>query len=138
MKTITLCCVLLMGLLIFQSCSSDDELEAGSDIIIGKWRAIERYESNVPVTLPVCLPYLYTEYKANRSINGDKIMTPDFPEECGIITFDLGWNWKNLGNNQYRIRYLEEQGQVFTCYKEGDNLVEENPDGITKTIYEPY
>ena len=136
MKKIKLLSGVLIGLLIFTNCSSDDN--SNTDIIIGKWRAIEKYESNSLVDLPICLPHLYTEYKADKSINGDKIITNDFPEECGIIAFELGWNWINLGNTQYRIRYLEEQGQVFSFYKDEVNLVQEYPDGITKIIYEPY
>ena len=138
MKRVKLFCRILIGLLILQSCSNDDNSESNNDEIIGKWRAIEKYESNVQVELSVCLPHLYTEYKADKSIRGGKIITNDFPEECGIIDFELGWNWSKLGNNQYRIRYQEEQGQVFTFYKNGMNLIKENPDGITKIIYEPY
>ncbi|MFB9053924.1 hypothetical protein ACFFVB_12630 [Formosa undariae] len=129
---------IVMALLMLSSCSGNDNSEAQTDIIIGKWRAIEKYESNIQVDLPICLPHLYTEYTADKSIQGDKIITADFPEECGIILFELGWHWSNLGNNQYRIRYLEEHGQIFTFYKDGENLVEENSDGITKTIFEPY
>ncbi|MDC3132632.1 hypothetical protein OA501_00255 [Flavobacteriaceae bacterium] len=138
MKKMKLLSGILIGLIILSSCSNDDDSASTNDIIIGKWRAIERFESNVQVDLPVCLPHLCTEYNADKSIRGDKIITNDFPQECGTIDFELGWNWNNLGNNQYKIRYLEEQGQIFTFYKEGQNLVEENPDGITKTIYETY
>ncbi|EAZ94815.1 hypothetical protein FBBAL38_10262 [Flavobacteria bacterium BAL38] len=54
------------------------------------------------------------------------------------MSTELGWNWTNLGNNQYRIRYMEEQGTIITVYKEGENLVIESADGITKTIREPF
>ena len=137
MKNIYLFSILIFSILIISSCSNDDD-NSTPDIIIGKWRAIEKYESNVQVDLPTCLPHLYTEYKTDKSIIGDKIITDDFPEECGIIAFELGWKWDNLGNNQYRIKYLEEQGQVVTFYKEDENLVEESPDGITKFVYEAY
>ena len=117
MKIKKLLCGILIGLLILSSCSSDDDSDSNTDIVIGKWRAIEKYESGMQVELSVCLPHLYTEFRSDKSINGGKIITDDFPEECGIIDFELGWNWNNLGNNQYRIRYFEEQGQVFTFYK---------------------
>ncbi len=138
MKKMKLLNSILIGLIILSSCSNDDDSNSSNDIIIGKWRAIERFESNVQVDLPVCLPHLYTEYKADKSIRGDKIITNDFPQECGTLDFELGWNWSKVSNNQYRIRYLDEQGQIFTFYKEGQNLIKENPDGITKTIYEPF
>ncbi|MBQ0768730.1 MAG: hypothetical protein KBT58_05525 [Bizionia sp.] len=138
MKGIKLMLGVLIGLTIFLSCSSDDDSESNHDIIIGKWKAIQRFESNVEVDVPVCLAHLYSEYNEDKSIGGGVILATDLPEECGTIDFELGWNWNNLGNNQYRIRYLEEQGQLFVFYKDGDNLVEENPDGITKTIYQPY
>jgi len=137
MKTLHFLSLILTALLILFSCSNDDS-ESTPDIIIGKWRAIEKYESNVQVDLPTCLPHIYTEYKADKSIIGDRIVTDAFPEDCSLIEFELGWNWDNLGDNQYRIRFLEEQGQVVTFYKEGDNLVEESPDGITKLVYETY
>ena len=138
MKKVNLFCGILFSLLILSSCSNDDESDNSNDIIIGKWRAIEKYESNVQVEIPVCLPYLYNEYKADKSIDGGKVITDDTPEECGQVFTEFGWNWSNLGNNQYRIRHLEEQGQVFTFYKDGVNLIKEYPDGITKIILESY
>ncbi|WP_445454772.1 hypothetical protein [Flavobacterium sp. 25HG05S-40] len=136
MKKLNLLFAILIGFLLF-SCSSKDDSEFNSDIIIGKWRTIAKYESNIQVELETCEPHFYTEYKSDKSIISDRILSNEFPEECGIVTSELGWNWKNLGNNQYRIRYLEEQGTIITLYKEGENLVIESPDGI-KTIREPF
>lgn len=127
---------LLIGLLIFSSCSNDDS--QSNDIIIGKWRTIEKYESNVQIELEICEPHFYTEYKSDKSIISDRILSGEFPEECGIVLTELGWNWENLGNNQYRIRYLEEQGTIFNIYKEGKNLVIENANEITKIVREPF
>lgn len=139
MKKMKLFCGILIGLLIFSSCSSDDDnSNESNDIIIGKWRAIEKYESNQLVDLPVCLPHIYTEYKIDNSVSGDKIISDNFPEECNLILFDLGVVWENLGNNNYRIGHINEQGSIYNIYKDGVNLVEENSDGITKTVYEPY
>ena len=126
----------IIGLLVFSSCSYDD-LDT-DDIIIGKWRVIERFESDLPVVISVCQLNTYVEYKIDKAISGNRIESGNFPEECNNFDFELGWNWKNLGNNQYEIRYLEEQGQIYTMYKEGDNLVQELPDGITKNILERY
>ena len=126
-----------MMLLIFFSCSGDGG-NASNDIIVGKWRAIEKYESNQIVALPTCLPHIYTEFKADNSVTGDKIISNDFPDECNLLQFDLGVVWKNLGNSIYRIGYINEQGNLTKIYKDGLNLVMEDPDGTTKLIYEPY
>lgn len=126
-----------MMLLILFSCSGDGG-NASNDIIVGKWRAIEKYESNQIVALPTCLPHIYTEFKADNSVTGDKIISNDFPDECNLLQFDLGVVWENLGNSIYRIGYINEQGNLTKIYKEGLNLVMEDPDGITKLIYEPY
>jgi hypothetical protein len=137
MKKLNLLFSILIGVLMF-SCSSNDDSESNSDIIIGKWRTIERYESNIQVELETCAPHFYVEYKSDKYIISDRILSDEFPEECGMVSTELGWNWKNLGNNQYRIRYLEEQGTIITIYKEGENLVFESADGISKTIAEPF
>jgi len=126
-----------MMLLIFFSCSGDGG-NASNDIIVGKWRAIEKYESNQIVALPTCLPHIYTEFKADNSVTGDKIISNDFPDECNLVQFDLGVVWENLGNSIYRIGYINEQGNLTKIYKDGLNLVMEDPDGTTKLIYEPY
>jgi hypothetical protein len=137
MKKLNLLFAILIGFLLV-SCSSNDDSESNSDIIIGKWRTIEKYESNVQVELETCEPHFYTEYKSDKSITADRILSNEFPEECGFVSTEFGWNWTNLGNNQYRIRYMEEQGTIITVYKEGENLVIESADGITKTIREPF
>jgi len=137
MNKLKLYCGFLMMLLIFFSCSSDGG-NASNDIIVGKWRAIEKYESNQIVALPTCLPHIYTEFKADNSVTGDKIISNDFPDECNLLQFDLGVVWKNLGNSIYRIGYINEQGNLTKIYKDGLNLVMEDPDGTTKLIYEPY
>lgn len=74
------------------SCSSNDDSDSNNDIIIGKWRTIEKYESNVQVELETCEPHFYTEYKSDKSIIGDRILSDEFPEECGIVISELGWN----------------------------------------------
>ncbi|WP_290859668.1 hypothetical protein [Flavobacterium sp.] len=127
--------VFLIGILILSSCSSSDD---SADIIIGKWRAIEQYESNQLVDMPTCLPHIYTEYKADNSVSGGKIFSNDFPEECNLLMFDLGVVWENLGNGNYRFGYSNEQGNIQKVYKDGLNLVFESPNGVTKVICEPY
>ncbi|MCF7569693.1 hypothetical protein L3X37_15205 [Sabulilitoribacter arenilitoris] len=133
MKKIKLFCGILLGLVFLSSCSSSDD----SDIIIGKWRAIEKYESNQQIDLPTCLPHIYTEYKADNTVSGGKIISDNFPEECNLLDFDGSVVWKNLGNSMYRIGHINDQGTTYKIYKEGVNLVEESSNGITKIVYEP-
>ncbi len=136
MKKLKLFYGILIGILILSSCSSNDNFN--SDIIIGKWRAIEKYETDQLVDLPTCLPHLYVEYKADNTVSGGKIISDNFPDECNSIISDLGVVWENLGNNTYRIGHFNEQGTVSTIYRDGENLVIESINGITKIKYEPF
>jgi hypothetical protein len=77
MKKLKLLFAILIGFLIF-SCSSNDDSESNSDIIIGKWRMIEKYESNIQVELETCEPHFYTEYKSDKSIIGDRFYLMNF------------------------------------------------------------
>ena len=124
--------------IMFLSCSSDEGTDSSSDVIVGKWYAIEQYESNTQVEITNCNQYLYVEYKANNFINGGKVISGNLPIECGVIDFELDWEWENLNDNHYRIGRSGEQGSIFTIYKDGVNLVEINPNGTTKIIYEPF
>lgn len=126
----------ILGSILLTSCSSDDN--NSSDIIIGKWVPIEKYESDVQVSLSTCEPYIYLEYRSDKSILSDRVITSQLPQECELLMFIIGRNWSNLGNNQYRIRFLDDPGEIRIYYKDGENLVEELPDGITKYVYEPY
>lgn len=134
MKKMKLYFGFLIGVLILSSCSSSD---AAADIVIGKWRAIEQYESNQLVEMPTCLPYIYSEFKADNTVSGGRIISNDIPEECSLLMFDFGL-WENLGNGNYRIHFGNEQGIVQKMYKDGINLVTESSNGVTKVIYEPY
>lgn len=137
MKKLYLFLSIFIGLSIL-SCSSDDNSDYNNDdTIIGKWRAIEKYESNISVELSTCEPHIYTEYKIDNTVTGDKIISQDFPSECNSIIFDIQL-WENLGNNNYRIYQPNEQDNIYKLYINGTNLVEEHPNGITKTVYEPH
>jgi len=142
MRKLKLFYVLITGLTILSSCSNSDEsnndLNSSNDIIIGKWRAIEKYESNQIVELPICLPHIYTEYNTDKSVSGDRIISDSYPDECNLLEFNLGIVWNNLGNNYYQIGAINEQGTTYKLYKDGINLVEENSNGTIKIIYEPY
>lgn len=130
--------ICLLFIVLILSCSSNDDSNNTNDIIIGKWRPIEQYESNVQVDLETCQPYVYYEYGADNSVGGGFIVEDNMPDECGPPEFENGWKWQNQGNNQYRIYRNDDEGRIFTFYKEQENLVEEHPNGTTIIIYAPY
>ncbi|MFD2551828.1 hypothetical protein ACFSQP_08370 [Bizionia sediminis] len=130
--------VVSLATLLLVACSSSDDAGTSEDIIIGKWRAIEKYESNQAVDLPLCLPHIFVDYKPDNTVDGGKILSDSFPESCNQTLFDSGIIWENLGNGNYHIGTVNETGRIYNIFKEGVNLVEINPDGITKIIYEPY
>ena len=134
--------VVLVGIVLI-SCTKKDTAESNSlaiseDIIIGQWRPIEKYESNQKIELPTCRSYSYLEFLPNNTFFGNTIYSSDYPEECGISFSEYGLTWLNLGNNKYLQQHNLKDGKIYTYYKDGVNLVEELPDGITKIIYEPY
>ncbi|MFD0962816.1 hypothetical protein [Pseudofulvibacter geojedonensis] len=136
MKKLNLLLTFFIGLLLFLSCSSDND--NSNDIIIGKWKLIEKYESDIQVSPDECLLFWYDEYKADKSILSNYIDSVDYPDDC-FIEAELGWTWKNIGNNKYLIKHVNNNyGVEYIIYKEGANLVMEHPDDITKTVYEPY
>ncbi|TYA58920.1 hypothetical protein [Formosa maritima] len=137
MKDLKIVIIILFGFAILLSCSNDDE-NSENDIIIGKWVPIARYESNQQIELSLCDPFFYTEYYKDHTVISNRIETTQFPDECGMTISELGIVWENLGNRKYKIRHIDEQGTVFTIYKEASNLVIESPDNITKTVLEPY
>jgi hypothetical protein len=137
MKFLKLVKVFLLGFTVLLSCSNDDD-NAGKDIIIGKWVSFEKFESNQQVELAFCEPFFYTEYYENHNVISSRIETSQFPEACEMTISELGNLWENLGNSKYRIGHVDEQGNVFTIYNEGSNLVIKSPDNITKTVLKPY
>jgi hypothetical protein len=129
----------LLAFFFLVSCSKDDANSIeDKDIIIGKWKVVEKYEFNELVDLPICLPHIFTEYKLDHTVSGGKIISNNFPAECNMILFDSGVVWDNLGHNNYRIGNINDHGNIYVIYKDGMNLVEEHPDGVTKLIYTPY
>jgi len=125
---------ILICLLIFVSCSNDDD---EPDIIIGQWKIIEHYELDIPVEVTVCDANWILEFSSRGTTHG-------FPDDldieanlCPLRISDL-LNWINRGNNQYEIKMDQEEGQIYIFYKEGVNLVKEFPNGTTKIVYKPY
>jgi len=115
-----------------------EEVEIVVDLIVGKWHLIETYvtEDLIPSG---CERFSWEEFMEDNSLKStiigasssvDPIYCPLYPED--------GWTWESLGDELYKIKFLDEPGQIFTIYIEGDNLVFEHPDGVTKTIYEPW
>jgi len=138
MRTLIIYLIILITGVNLLSCSSDDGSDNSNDIIIGKWRAIEQYESGQQVEITNCLSYLYIQYAADGSVYSGVANPDELPTTCGIIDSELDWKWENLGNRKYKIGKINEQGQLFTIYKEGEMLVEEHQNGTTTLKYEPY
>jgi hypothetical protein len=125
---------ILVLIIALSSCSSDDD---SFNFVIGDWRAIDMFENNESVELPVCLPHQYISFKSNTEFSGGRIESANYPDECYTISFGLT-NWEFLGNSNYKIGDRNEQGKIYTIIKEGNNISILNPNGITKTIYEPF
>ena len=138
MKKMKLFCGILIGFMIFSSCSNDDDSNDNSNIIIGEWQAIQQFESDLSVDLSPNLECIYSTFTADNRVFSNLIDSNNLPDACNFIGFELGLTWTNIGNSQYRIGFAGEQGQVHIFYKDGANLVEEKPNGTTKIIYEPY
>ena len=124
--------ILFLLSILFYSCSKNDS----PDIVIGKWRAIQQFESNQEIELELCLSYVFTEFSENNTLFGGRIETPDFPDQCLTLSFAL-LALENLGNSNYRIGSGPFDGNIFTITKEGENLVIIESNGTTKTVYEP-
>lgn len=134
MNKLKIFCTILIGIVLFSSCSDDDE---STDIIVGRWQAIQMLEMNQIVEMPVCLPFTYIEFRANKTASGGKINSSNLPDECNLLMFDFV-QWENLGNSRYRINAVMQEGTISKVYKEAENLIFETLDGSTKTIYQSY
>ena len=137
MKRIGLFYIISTVCIIF-SCSNDDDSAQANDIIIGEWIAIQQYESDILVDLPIHLQCIYTTFAADNNTFSDLIPSNNLPTECSTLNFVFGITWTNLGNNQYGIGFPNEQGQIHVFYKEGENLIQEKSNGTTKIVYESY
>jgi hypothetical protein len=131
---------ILIVLMIFSSCSNNDDSNRNNDIIIGKWRTIEIYESNVAVEILACTSEFYTEFKSNNTVSGFRVIPNTFPDPCNQEFFNTGVTWENLGNSIYKFDVINVEGDenIKKFYKDGENLVEESLDGVYKKVYEPY
>lgn len=130
-------CGILIGLITFSSCHSDDSSNT-NDIIIGQWKIYKQFESNVEVEVDPCDVFWIIEYNANKSADSFNFDPYNYPTTCPVTISEAGWNWVNRGNGTYEIRYLEEEGTYYLFYKDGERLVRESSDGITKVIYDTY
>ncbi len=138
MRKIELYYAIFIGFIIFSSCSKNDDNKENNDIIIGKWRTIERYESNEPVEILACTSEYYQEFKKDYIASGFGPLKSDFPDPCNLVYIDSAATWKNLGNSNYKFTLNNGIEYISKMYKEGENLVEEYPNGITKIVYELY
>ncbi len=123
---------MLVGFLTF-SCSKDD---IDNDLIIGKWQPIEIYEADTQIELPICVSYMFTEYKNDETFYSG-FLSNNLPNDCRFIDFAAGWTWKNLGNNQYRMKLNQEDAKIYIIKKREQNLIIEIPGENTITVYKP-
>ena len=117
----------------FQSCSNESN-QNNNDFIVGKWKAIERYRSDVQIDLGICDPYMLYEFNqdnSSRLFNETKKQPPN--TLCGETM--LGWNiWKNIGNGNYELQ--DKSGQVAsTFYIDNSNLIQQYNDRDEKVVY---
>ena len=129
------CCSLLFVLF---SCSDGRKESITPDIIVGKWKIHRLFESDTEVDIISCDATWVIEFKADKSIDSYDSDPQNYPDECPPKISQSGWNWINRGNNQYEIRYLEEQGEIDIFYKDKDYLVRELHNGTTIVVYESY
>jgi hypothetical protein len=137
MKIMRLLYVFLAGLMLFSSCSNNSD-DSNNDIIIGKWRKIEHYESDEPQEILPCTLEYYKEFKSNNTVAGFIVPPGTFPDLCNQVYTDFGLIWKNTGNSNYKFKTTTGTEYTIKIYKVGENLVEEYAGGITKLVYEPY
>jgi len=138
MKKMRLFYTILIGLIVFSSCTNNEDSERNNDIIIGKWRTIEIYESNEPVSILSCTSEYFKEFKSNKTLAGFIVTPNTFPDPCNQVYADLGLTWQNLGNSNYKFKSATGAEYISKMYKVDENLIEEYFDGITKIVYEPY
>lgn len=123
--------------LILNSCTNNND-NSNNDIIIGKWRTIEHYESDEPQEILPCTLEYYKEFRSNNTVAGFIVPPNTFPDPCNQVYLDTGVTWTNLGENNYKFTLPNGEEFISKMYKVGENLVEEYPDGISKLVYEPY
>ena len=137
MKIMRLLYVFLAGFMLFSSCSNTND-DSTNDIIIGKWRTIEHYESDEPQEILPCTLEYYKEFRSNNTVAGFIVPPDTFPDLCNQVYTDFGLIWKNTGNSNYKFQTTTGTEYTIKIYKVGENLVEEYPDGVSKLVYEPY
>ncbi len=77
--------ILLLISILFYSCQKDDS----PDIVIGKWRVIQQFDSTGEIALELCTPYIFTEFTENNTLFSGRIESPDFPDQCLTLSFAL-------------------------------------------------
>ena len=139
MKRILLYCVISFCFTIFSSCSNSDDSGGNNDIIVGKWKLIERYESDQLVEFASCGNPFDIEYKADNTYFSFLVTPGTFPGDCEVEYSDTGLIWTNLGDSNYR--FISDNGEIelfIKTYKNEENLVQEYSNGIVKAVFEPF
>lgn len=119
MKTMKLFCGLLIGLLVFTSCSSDDDASASEELLIGTWKPVKEVD--------VC------------STGNEEIYILDDCEQTGRITFASSGTLSILEYLLINDICEEDFNAMGTWVLNGDNLtVTIEGDTITPTFLEVY
>ena len=120
-------------LIIFLSNSCKDD---SIDIVIGKWRVIQQFDTSGELALDICNPHIFTEFTERNTVFSGRIESPDFPDQCLTLSFAL-LAWENLGNSNYRIGSGPTDGNIVAITKDNENLVITESNGTSITVYEP-
>ena len=89
----------------FSSCSDDDNNSETNevDLIIGKWKLIEKTENGTELTISGCELENFTEFLSNGKIT-DTYYEPDSSNVSECIEFiDNSGNWKKISDSNYNI-----------------------------------
>ncbi|MCF6279284.1 MAG: lipocalin family protein [Flavobacteriaceae bacterium] len=100
MKKLNLVCIILIGLMIFSSCSSHDDSNSDS-IIIGVWKSIKRVHvcatgNEVIEDFPTCVQESRLTFKSNGTFNDINYVSDD-TGTCMLFTEN--GTWTLIGNN---------------------------------------
>jgi len=96
---------LLVLTLSLTNCSNDDNSSETNkvDLIIGKWKLIERTEDGTELTISGCELENFTEYLSDGKVK-DTYYEPDSENIGECIEFiDNSGNWNNISDSNYNI-----------------------------------
>ena len=122
-------------LIILFNCSNNDD-SSESEFIVGKWKVIQRFESNVEIELNNCDPFVVHEFNSDFSMRTYTINESQIPPNTACGVYPLGWHeWNKIGENLYESRNLNLPDLLITEYKkEGEYLFLEYSTNDNKAV----